>query len=82
MVGAGATITVDWSAAAGHSGEDWIGLFAAEAADSNYLSQQNAGTATIGHLTFTAPMLPGQYEFRYLRSDGTRAAAGNRVTVQ
>ena len=79
---AGAAITVDWSAAAGHSVKDWIGLFAAGAPDTNYLSQQNTGAATTGHLTFTAPLLPGQYEFRYFRSDGTRAAAGNRVTVQ
>jgi hypothetical protein len=76
-----AAVTVDWSAAAGHSAKDWIGLFAAGASDTNYLAQQNTGAATTGHLTFTAPMLPGQYEFRYFKDDGTAAAVGNRVTV-
>jgi hypothetical protein len=78
---AGATITVDWSAA-GHSGKDWIGLYAAGAPDANFLAQQNTGASTTGHLTFTAPMLAGQYEFRYFQTDGTRAALSNRVTVQ
>jgi len=81
-VSAGATITVDWSAAGRHSGKDWIGLYAAGAPDANFLAQQNAGASTTGHLTFTAPMLAGQYEFRYFQTDGTRAAASNRITVR
>ena len=66
----------------GRSGKDWIGLFAAGASDADILAQQNTGAATTGHVTFKVPVLPGQYEFRYFQSDGSRAARGNRVTVQ
>jgi pectin methylesterase-like acyl-CoA thioesterase len=79
---AGTSIIVDWSAAAGHSGQDWIGLCAVGAPDAGCLSKLNTGGATTGHLTFAAPMVPGQYEFRYFMSDGTRATKSNRVTVR
>jgi pectin methylesterase-like acyl-CoA thioesterase len=80
---AGAQLTVNWSAAPGHSAKDWIGLYAVGDPDTNYLSMQFTGAATTGHLTFSVPPNPGQYEFRYFLSDGvTRAATGNRITVQ
>ena len=57
--------------------------FAVGDADTNFLSWQYTGSATTGYLTFTAPTRPGQYEFRYFLNDGfTRAATGNRLTVQ
>ena len=82
-VAGGASVTVDWSAAAGHSDKDRIALFAAGDSDANALSSQNTGAATTGRLTFTMPLRAGQYEFRYFLADGvTRPATSNGVTVR
>jgi hypothetical protein len=78
----GAAVTVDWSAAAGHSAGDLIGLFAVGDPDTNVLAQQNTGAATTGRLTFTLPARAGQFEFRYFLSDGvSKKATSNTVTV-
>ena len=75
--------SVDWSAAVGHSANDWIGLYALGSPDSSPVSKQTVGSATTGHLTFTIPPGPGAtYEFRYFLSDGaTRKGVSNLVTV-
>ena len=80
-VGAGSPMTADWSAAAGHSAKDWIGLYAEGDPDNSFVSWHYTGAATAGHLVFTAPARAGQYEFRY--ADGfERAATGNGVVVR
>ena len=80
---AGSVINADWSAAPGHSAKDWVGLYLADAADTNVLALQYTGPATAGHLSFTLPARPGQYEFRYFLNDGfARAAVAGQVVVQ
>ncbi|MBV9083937.1 MAG: hypothetical protein JOZ62_14765, partial [Acidobacteriaceae bacterium] len=81
-VAAGDSITVNWSAPAGHSADDYVGLYAVGAPDDQYLTFQYTGDATTGTLNFTAPSDPGVYEFRYFAADGTRLARSNRVYVQ
>jgi pectin methylesterase-like acyl-CoA thioesterase len=79
---AGSTWTADWSAAPGHAAKDWVGLYAAGAADTNIIAWQYTGTATTGRLTFPAQTRPGQYEFRYFLNDGfTKVATGNRLST-
>ena len=80
---AGSFINADWSAAPGHSGKDWVGLYAVGAADTNMLAWQYTGTAVLGHLFFALPARAGQFEFRYFMNDGfTRAAQSGQVVVQ
>lgn len=82
-VTAGATITVDWSAADKHAPTDWVGLYRVGAPDTRVISWQYTDSATTGHLSFTAPRRQGRYEFRYFLNDGfTRAAKSNRVRVR
>jgi hypothetical protein len=77
----GGPIVANWSAAAGHSAKDWIGLYHVSDPDTSMLTWQYVGSATTGHVTFTAPGA-GQYEFRYFLNDGlSRAATSDRVTV-
>jgi hypothetical protein len=79
----GGSLTVNFSAGVGHSSDDFVGLFKAGDGDTNPLSTQKAGAATIGHVTFTAPQSPGSYEFRYFLNDGyTRAASSSTFVVQ
>ncbi len=77
----GALVTVDWSAPANHSAGDTIGLYAVGDTGPNTLASQALGSATTGHLVFTAPPQTGQYEFR-LFLGGQRAAVSNTVSVQ
>ncbi|MBV9085058.1 MAG: Ig-like domain-containing protein [Acidobacteriaceae bacterium] len=81
-VSAGDNIAVNWSAPAGHSGSNYVGLYRVGAPDDQYLTFQYIGDATTGTLNFAAPSDAGRYEFRYFGSDGTRLAISNRVYVQ
>ncbi|OAI50293.1 hypothetical protein AYO44_05765 [Planctomycetaceae bacterium SCGC AG-212-F19] len=82
-VTAGGSITVSWTAPAGHSTTDWVGLFAVGSANTSYLAYQYTTSATGGSMTFTAPSTPGGYEFRYLPNNGyTSLASSNAVQVQ
>jgi fibronectin type 3 domain-containing protein len=82
----GDTITVNWTAPAGHSagsGGDWIGMYAVGSSNYPYLAYQWVGSGTSGSVTFTAPSAPGSYEFRYFPNDGlTVATTSNAVQVQ
>lgn len=69
-IGGGAPIEVCWTAPAGSSQIDWIGLYAVGAPNGNYLSYQFTGGETDGCRTFTAPVATGSYEFRYLLING------------
>ena len=51
--------TVNWSAPAGHSSYDWVGLFQVGGGTSSYLAYQYTGSATSGSMTFTAPSTAG-----------------------
>jgi glucose/arabinose dehydrogenase len=82
-VNAGAPITVNWTAPAGHSGSDWIAIYSVGAPNTAYGAWSYTGTATSGTMTFTAPSASGQYEIRYLLNNGYTAAATSAViTVQ
>jgi fibronectin type 3 domain-containing protein len=79
----GATVTVNWTAPAGHSTSDWIGLFAVGSPNSSYLAYQYTTSATSGAVSFTAPATPGSYEFRFLPNNGyTSVASSNALQVQ
>jgi fibronectin type 3 domain-containing protein len=85
-VAPGDTITVNWTAPAGHaagSGGDWIGMYAVGSSNYPYLAYQWVGSGASGSVTFTAPSAPGSYEFRYFPNDGMiLAATSNGVQVQ
>jgi hypothetical protein len=60
----GATVSVNWSAPAGHSAEDMISLCAAHAG--RCVAAQRVGTtASIGTTTFAVPHISGAYQVRY-----------------
>jgi len=82
-VAAGESLTVSWTAPAGQTApRDWVGLYAAGTANTEYLWWQYTGGATGGSLGLAAPTTPGTYEFRYLLNDGfTSVAVSNAVTV-
>ncbi|HEV2764975.1 MAG TPA: hypothetical protein VGV38_18475, partial [Pyrinomonadaceae bacterium] len=81
-VSPGAPIQVNWTAPAGHSTLDWVGLYRVGAPDNSYIAYQYADSSTSGQMTFIAPSEEGQYEFRMFVNDGwTRAATSNPVTV-
>jgi IPT/TIG domain len=68
----GASVTMRWSAPAGRSGLDWIGLFRVGDDSFNYEEfwwAYTAGAST-GTRTIAAPTQPGAYQFRYFVNDG------------
>src|SRR5439155_1131119 len=90
-VTAGGSVSGTWSAIAGPTGLDWIGLYAVGASDTAYLawvyvscaqapgSAKAAGACPVG-IPSTLP--PGTYELRLLANNGyTRLATGNPLTV-
>ena len=82
VVAAGGTISVNWSAPAGHSALDWVGLYRVGAGDYEYLAWQYTGASTSSGMTFAAPAEPRQYELRYFLNDGfSRVLVSNTVTV-
>jgi hypothetical protein len=81
-VNVGDTITVSWTAPSGRPGNDWVGLFQVGAPNTAYLSYQFTGGAVSGSFPVAAPSPAGQYEFRYLLTNGyTDVARSNAVTV-
>lgn len=85
VVSPGASVTVAWVAASQLvGGDDWVALFAVGQPNElyteglwKYVSGNPAGNAT-----FTAPMQPGEYEFRYLPDDGYVDVARTAVSVR
>ena len=72
-VAPGASVTVEWSAPAGSSAHDWIGLYREGEPDNhNYLwpfwFYTNGSTS--GSRTLTMPSEPGRYVLRYLLNNG------------
>ena len=80
---AGTPLIVNWSAPAGHSATDTIGLYGVGDPDGNPVSSQPIGAADNGHLTFLLPAAPGQYEFRLFQAGRSlRVATSAQVTAQ
>ena len=82
-VNPGASVTVNWTAPAGSSAVDWIGLYhAGDPENRNYISWFYTGGATSGSRAVTMPTATGDYVFRYLLDNGyTHRATSNNVTV-
>lgn len=80
-VDAGGEVSVSWTAPAGRAG-DWLALFPVGGSyEDDWWGDTNG--ATSGTLTVTAPMRPGQYEFRYLLDEGfLDVARSSPVTVR
>jgi hypothetical protein len=81
-VSAGATtvltnsqVPVSWTAPPGQSAFDWIGLFRVEDANTHPVWYEYTQGAASGTLVFTAPSVPGRYDFRYLVDDDYNDAA-------
>jgi hypothetical protein len=74
---ANAAIPVFWDAPPDHAATDWVGVFAAGAADTEYLSWSYVPAGAAGALNLTAPATPGVYEVRYLRDNGYTSVAGS-----
>ena len=82
-VGPGASVSVQWSTTTMSAANDWIGLYAQGAPDTNFISFQYIGSAgTIGLKSFTMPSKNGAYEFRYFLTDTyAKAATSNTINV-
>ena len=81
-VNLGDTITVSWTAPLGRPSNDWVGLFQVGAPNSAYLWYQFTGGTVSGTATVAAPSPAGQYEFRYLLTNGyTDVARSSTITV-
>ena len=79
---AGGQLTINWTAASGHSTKDWVGLYRVGAPNNGHIWWQYTQSATSGSITTNAPAQAEQYEFRYLLNDGfTDVARSNVVTV-
>jgi hypothetical protein len=83
-VTAGGPLSVTWVTPSGRSNWDWIGLFKVGASNESYEHGWWGYTngLTSGTLITTAPLQPGQYEFRYFVEDGlVEATRSAMVTV-
>ena len=87
----GGTITVSWSGISAPTSTDWIGLYSAGAADTNFISWIYASCSTSpgsarasGSCSYVLPatLSGGSYELRLLANNGyTRLATTNSFTV-
>jgi hypothetical protein len=91
VIQAGGTLTATWSGIATPTATDWIGLFAPNNADTEFIEwiyvscslAPNSAQAD-GSCPFVLPanLAPGSYELRLLANDGfTRLATSNAFTV-
>jgi hypothetical protein len=82
-VDSGNSIAVSWEVTAGTtSTSDWIGLFAVDQPNKQYVTYEWNKQGKKGTLHFTAPSVYGTYEFRYFpASSYEHAARSTRVIV-
>ncbi|HKW01023.1 MAG TPA: S8 family serine peptidase [Vicinamibacterales bacterium] len=81
-VAGGGALSISWTAPSGESAKDWVGLFRVGDPNTVYGWFTHTGGATSGTANLTAPLVPGQYEFRYLLNDGYQDTARSAaVTV-
>ena len=74
---------MSFSAPPGRSPYDWISLFKVGDPNRSYGWWRYTDGAESGTFNLTAPLTPGQYEFRYLLEDGyTSIKISNVITVQ
>jgi phospholipase C len=80
---AGGAVSISWTAPAGSSSTDWIGLYKVGAPDSPSLWWQYTNGATSGTFHTTAQGAAGtQFEFRYFLNNGyTKTATSNTGTA-
>ncbi len=71
----GTPISVSWTAPAGTSVKDWIGLFRTGDSTAAYVWWSYTNGTTAGTANLTAPSQTGTYEFRYFLNDGSSEAA-------
>ena len=69
VVAPGEAVQVSFGGAPGNQ-RDWVGMFAAEATDRQYLTYQYTQGARDGVLTFRAPDHVGRYDLRLFEDDG------------
>jgi hypothetical protein len=76
----GGTLTVSWTAPAGHASNDWVALYSTSGTRYWY---QYTGGATSGSFTVPSPAVAGQYEFRYyIANTFTKALTSTSFPVQ
>src|SRR5205085_10924578 len=81
-VNGGANVNVSWTAPAGSSTTDWIGMAKVGSPDDSYVTWKSTGGAASGTMVLVAPADGGDYEFRYFLNNGfTKKATSNKVTV-
>lgn len=81
VVRPGGELTVSWTAPAGQSEWDWVGLYKVGEPNTKMIFYEYTA-ASSGSRTFAAPAQPGQYEFRYLVDDDYNdAARAGPITV-
>ena len=77
---------MNWSAAAGHSAKDWIGLYSSGAGDGAFVAWVYTTGTSSGSRSFTVPSTvppATTYQFRLYANDGfTRLATSRPITVQ
>jgi hypothetical protein len=69
-VPSGKPIRLSWTAPAGHSTTDWVGLFYAGGDNRDYIRFEYMTAESSGTLSISAPDLPGLYECRILLNNG------------
>ena len=75
-------MSIGWTAPAGSSITDWVGLYRTNTLNGAYLWWVYTNGAVSGTANLTAPSIPGDYEFRYLLNNGfTSVAVSQTVTV-
>jgi hypothetical protein len=78
----GQPIELFWTAPAGHSTRDWVGLFYAGGDNHDYIRFEYLTAGSSGTASITAPDLPGAYESRVLLNDGyVEPATPARVSI-
>lgn len=66
-VDGGNNVSVSWNVTSGTpSNYDWIGLFAVDSTNKNYITYQWTKQLVTGSLSFVSPSNYGNYEFRYI----------------
>jgi hypothetical protein len=79
----GGEIPASWALLSGNrSSKDWIGLYAADAKNEDFLTWKYVTDADQGRVTLQAPDRPGTYEMRYLLDNGYESVATSvRIVV-
>ena len=81
-VARGGQVTVTWTAPAGTSARDWVGLYRVGDPSNTYGSWFYTNGQSSGSRIITMPSTAGQYEFRYMLDNGfTERAKSNSITV-